>query len=62
MTTQKRISPDAYQALREAQPAPRFRSSATAAQLRASIARIVTYDERMVAAAETAGFAVASPA
>ncbi|MEA2533578.1 MAG: uncharacterized protein QOJ93_1389 [Actinomycetota bacterium] len=35
---------------------------ATAAQLRASIARIVTYDERMVAAAEAAGFSVASPA
>jgi predicted nucleic acid-binding protein len=35
---------------------------ATAAQLRSSIARIVTYDERMVAAAEASGFAVASPA
>jgi predicted nucleic acid-binding protein len=35
---------------------------ATVAQLRASIARIVTYDERMVVAADAAGFAVASPA
>jgi predicted nucleic acid-binding protein len=35
---------------------------ATAAQLGASMAGIVTYDERMVAAAEAAGFAVASPA
>ena len=35
---------------------------ATAAQLRDSIGRIVTYDERMAAAAAAAGFAVASPA
>jgi uncharacterized protein len=35
---------------------------ATAAQLGDSIARVVTYDERMGAAAAAAGFAVASPA
>jgi predicted nucleic acid-binding protein len=35
---------------------------ATSAHLRDSIGRIVTYDERMVAEAAAAGFAVASPA
>ncbi len=34
---------------------------ATAAQLRDSLARIVTYDERMAAAAAAAGFTVAAP-
>jgi len=34
---------------------------ATAAQLRDSLERIVTYDERMAAAAEAAGFTVAAP-
>src|SRR2546427_582266 len=35
---------------------------ASAAQLRDSLARIVTYDERMAAAAAAAGFTVAAPA